>query len=142
MTKHLYPHPSSANVSAVMRANSSSNTRPELRLRSALHALGLRFRVGLAIQTTDLRTRADIVFTRRRLAIFVDGCYWHCCPEHGTNPIVNTQYWSRKLSQNIERDRAVDKSLQAHGWVVFRIWEHTSSDAAARQIATVLEELG
>lgn len=121
-----------------MRANKRENTKPEVLLRSILHRRGLRFRKHLAIQGQGARVRPDIVFTRNRLAVFVDGCFWHGCPEHGTQPKHNAGYWVPKLRRNAERDRKVNDALRAEGWRVLRFWEHTSpEDAAVVVIATL-----
>jgi DNA mismatch endonuclease (patch repair protein) len=114
-----------------MRANRKGETRPEKRLRSVLHRLGYRFRVGLLLRTGDLTVRPDIVFTRYRVAVFVDGCFWHSCPDHGTTPGVNRLYWGRKLAGNVSRDERVNKILVRQGWVVLRVWEHVPAEEAA-----------
>jgi DNA mismatch endonuclease (patch repair protein) len=129
-----YPHPSSAAATAVMRGNRRKNTRPERVLRSELHALGLRFRVDHMIDTGGHRVRADIAFTRPRVAVFVDGCFWHGCPEHGNQPRVNTGYWGPKLRRNFNRDRRNDRELAAAGWTVLRVWEHEEPADVARRI--------
>ncbi|MEX1142786.1 MAG: very short patch repair endonuclease [Thermoleophilaceae bacterium] len=126
-----YPHPTSSDVSRRMRANRRSGTRPEVALRSALHALGLRFRKDHPIRLPDRVVRPDVVFTRQRLAVFVDGCFWHRCPTHGTAPRANSDYWGPKLARNVERDRKVDRSLTAAGWRVVRAWEHEDPAAVA-----------
>jgi len=133
-----YPNPTNATVSAVMRANPKRDTRPEVQLRSLLHAQGLRFRKDLSIQAGGRRVRPDIVFTRRRLAVFVDGCFWHRCPEHGTSPRSNSWYWGPKLDRNVERDREVDQALHDAGWAVLRIWEHEGAEAAVSRIVQAL----
>jgi DNA mismatch endonuclease (patch repair protein) len=133
------PVPSSAAASAVMRGNRRRDTRPEVRLRSLLHRQGLRFRVDLPIAAPGGRPiRADVAFTRLKVAVFVDGCFWHGCPEHGTRPQANASYWAAKLARNAERDRRDVERLEAAGWTVVRLWEHESVDVAA---ATVLEAL-
>lgn len=115
-----------------MRANRRRDTRPEVALRSLLHRHGLRFRCDLSVQTTHRRVRVDVAFTKQRLAVFVDGCFWHCCPAHGQLPKSNSDYWHPKLARNVARDRDVDAALCAAGWTVMRFWEHTpASDAAA-----------
>jgi DNA mismatch endonuclease (patch repair protein) len=114
-----------------MRANKKRDTGPERRLRSALHGQGLRFRKNLEIQAPGLKVRPDIVFTARRLAVFVDGCFWHSCRWHGTRPRRNTHYWLPKLKRVAARDRMVKRVLTRSGWRVLRIWEHVPTDRAA-----------
>lgn len=127
-----YPSPTSAAVSAVMRANRKRDTGPELRLRSALHRRGLRFRVHLPIVVGELRVVPDVVFPRARLALFADGCLWHRCPQHGSSPGSNAEYWSAKLARNVDRDRRVNDGLRAAGYNVIRVWEHEiAADPAA-----------
>ncbi len=84
------------------------------------------------------RARPDVVFTRARVAVFVDGCFWHRCPEHGTSPKTNGGWWRRKLDANVERDRATDATLEAAGWTVIRIWEHEDAVAAADRVEAVV----
>src|SRR4051794_4976178 len=103
----VYPEPADAMVSARMARNRRRDTKPELRLRAALHARGLRFRVDYPVRTDALTVRPDVVFTRWRVAVFVDGCFWHGCPEHGTRPQRNAAYWGPKLQRNVARDRRV-----------------------------------
>ncbi len=122
-----------------MRANRRVNTKPELALRRALHARGYRYRKDYRLDLADgVRVRPDIVFTRRKVAVFVDGCFWHSCPQHGTQPAANTWYWEPKLRRNTERDRAADAALGEAGWMVVRFWEHESIDAAVAQVVEVL----
>src|SRR6266571_3104573 len=104
-----YPYATSPAVSAVMRANRKTGSKPEVEVRRALHRLGYRFRKNLLIHLAGVAPRPDIVFTRRRLAVFIDGCFWHACPEHGTVPRVNTDYWLPKLRRNVTRDRLLDR---------------------------------
>lgn len=121
-----------------MRGNRRVGTQPEARLRSALHGKGLRFRKNHPIVAGEVRVRPDIVFPRSRVAVFVDGCFWHACPDHGTKPKSNTSYWAPKLARNVERDRRVDRGLTGEGWKVVRIWEHEPlSDAAAKVLRAV-----
>jgi DNA mismatch endonuclease, patch repair protein len=128
-----YPVPSSAAASAVMRGNRRLDTRPELALRRLLHGRGLRYRVDFALSIGGVKTRPDIVFSRQRVAVYVDGCFWHACPEHGNQPRANAGYWEAKLRRNVERDRRATQALEAAGWVVIRAWEHElPSDVAAR----------
>ena len=119
------PAATSAAVTRSMLGNKGVNTRPEIALRSAMHAYGLRFRVALPITTAHgRRVRPDAVFTRARLAVFVDGCFWHGCTAHGRTPRANADYWAPKLARNVERDRKQDQQLRAAGWAVVRVWEH------------------
>ena len=139
-----YPHPASPGRAANMRANRRTDTGPELALRRALHRQGYRYRKDyrldlLGEEGPTRRVRPDIAFTARRVAVFVDGCFWHCCPEHGTQPANNTWYWEPKLARNVERDRAADAALAEAGWRVVRIWEHESVETA---VAAVVAALG
>lgn len=124
---------------AIMRANRRRDTGPELALRSALHGAGARYRVDFPIRPAGKRpVRPDIVFTARRIAVFVDGCFWHGCPLHHTKPIANAQYWEDKVSSNRDRDRRTTSTLEADGWTVIRIWEHENPQTAAAQILAVV----
>ena len=107
-----------------MRANRKTGTRPEALLRSTLHRRGLRFRKGILVAAGDVNVRPDIVFTKARVAAFLDGCFWHACPLHGTRPVANAAYWRAKFRRNVERDRLVDEALLRAGWRVVRVWEH------------------
>jgi DNA mismatch endonuclease (patch repair protein) len=118
-----------------MLGNRSRDTAPELRIRSALHAVGLRFRVNARPVPTIAR-RADIVLRRARIAVFVDGCFWHGCPAHYRPPATNQAYWHPKIDANRRRDRDTDERLRAAGWAPLRIWEHEPVvDAVARILA-------
>ena len=121
-----------------MRANKRRDTRPERALRSELHRRGLRFRVDYPVPVEGRSPRADIAFTRKRLAVFVDGCFWHGCPEHSQRPRANSDYWGPKLARNIERDRDQTARLEAAGWRVIRIWEHEPLSAAVARVAAGL----
>ena len=126
-----------------MRAIRRTNTKPELALRSALHRRGYRFRKDYRLDlAAGARVRPDIAFTARRVAVFVDGCFWHVCPEHGRNPEVNEWYWAPKLRRTMERDRAADAALAAAGWRVVRIWEHVSLDDAIARVTAALDDAG
>jgi DNA mismatch endonuclease (patch repair protein) len=103
-------------------------------LRSALHRAGLRFRKDLRLDLGSVRPRPDIVFPRTKVAVFVDGCFWHSCPVHGTQPSRNADYWLPKLARNVERDQQQDAELADHGWRVVRIWEHESLGMAVRRV--------
>ena len=109
------------------------DTRPEREIRALLHARGLRFRVQRPLEF-DRRRRVDIVFPKEKLAVFVDGCFWHRCPEHATFPRANAEFWEQKLARNVERDRDTDARLRASGWQVIRIWEHVEPAVAAGEI--------
>lgn len=123
-----------------MQAIRRSDTRPEVALRSALHHLGYRFRKDLRFAAGGLKVRPDIVFTRRRVAIFVDGCFWHACPDHGRRPTRNEWYWTPKLERNVQRDRAADAALRSAGWTVLRVWEHVDVETAIASARAVLDE--
>lgn len=137
-----YPYPKSAAVTAAMKGNRRANTRPELAVRSELHGRGLRFRKDVVIRTEDVRTTADIVFPRQRLAVFIDGCFWHQCPDHSQVPRANPGYWERKLARTVERDARVTERLRSAGWTVLRIWEHVPAEQAADHIVDALAEIG
>lgn len=122
-----------------MRGNRSRDTGPELALRRLLHRRGLRYRVDFA-PLPGVRRRADIVFTRAKVAVFVDGCFWHSCPEHGTTPVRNADYWVPKLQRNQDRDRETDAQLVTAGWTVVRVWEHEPVDSAAERVEQVVRE--
>ncbi len=122
-----------------MRAIRRTDTKPEIALRRALHRQGYRFRKDYRLDLADgKRVRPDIAFTARRVAVFVDGCFWHACPEHGSKPANNTWYWEPKLRRNVERDRVADAALSAAGWDVVRVWEHESLDAAVTAVLAAL----
>ena len=126
-----YPHPTSPAVTAAMRANRKRDTGPEIRLRSLLHARGLRFRANRLVEVPGLKVRPDLVFSHQRIAVFVDGCFWHSCRWHGTRPRVNTGYWLPKLDRVVARDRMVKARLSRAGWRVIRLWEHLPPERAA-----------
>ena len=133
-----YPQPLNAGRSANMRANRRKDTKPEMALRRALHAQGYRYRKDYRLDLTGARVRPDIAFTARRVAVFVDGCFWHCCPQHGTQPANNTWYWEPKLARNVQRDRAADAALAGAGWSVVRIWEHETLESAVEAVVSAL----
>lgn len=117
-----------------LKGNRRTNTKPELRLRSLLHRAGLRFRVDRRVGNGRSAPRPDIVFGPSRVAVFVDGCFWHSCPEHASVPSVNQDYWLPKLARNVERDVEDTRALEQMGWVVIRVWEHEDMEDAARRI--------
>lgn len=116
-----------------MMSNRRRDTKPEMRVRRILHAAGLRYRID-ARPIAASRSRADIVFTRRRIAVFIDGCFWHRCPIHGTAPKANAAYWGPKLDRNAKRDSDVTAALTAAGWTVLRFWEHEDPRDVAREV--------
>lgn len=127
------PKASSDGARAVMVGNRGSDTTPERALRSALHSRGLRFFKNR--RPAGLNCRADVVFATERVAVFVDGCFWHRCPIHGVAPRTNADYWTPKLDRNVARDRRNDEALRSAGWEVVRVWEHEQPDRAAAYIA-------
>ncbi|GII52795.1 hypothetical protein Pth03_11840 [Planotetraspora thailandica] len=120
-----------------MRSNKGRDTKPELALRRAAHALGLRYRVAYRPIKTVRRT-ADLVFTKARVAVFMDGCFWHGCPEHHTVAVTNATFWAEKVRRTRERDAETDRLLEEAGWLVVRIWEHENSARAAERVAEVV----
>lgn len=120
-----------------MRANRSRDTGPEMALRRELHRRGLRYRVNRPV-VPGVRCRPDIVFTRARVAVFVDGCFWHSCPSHATHPSANADWWRDKLEANVRRDRLNDRQLTEAGWRVVRVWEHEAADEAADHIEAIV----
>lgn len=134
-----YPTPTSPTATKKMRSNRRSGTIPEVLLRSLLHQSGFRFRKDYPIRLPSGKVvHSDIAFPRRKIAVFVDGCFWHCCPDHGTAPKSNQTYWISKLRENVERDKRVTESLLSEGWQVIRVWEHVRPVDAAKQIADTL----
>ncbi|WP_321163513.1 very short patch repair endonuclease [Nocardioides sp. Root151] len=127
-------------VRARMRTQRRADTKPEMELRRELHRRGLRYRVGHPVPGVPRRT-IDIAFTRVRLAVFVDGCYWHRCPIHSVPAKNNGEWWASKLQRNHERDQETNQLLGDAGWAVLRIWEHEGAVAAADTVTRVLNEL-
>lgn len=124
---------------AIMLANKRTDTKPELALRSELHRRGLRFRKDYRLDLGTVKPRPDVVFTRAKVAVFVDGCFWHSCPNHREKtPKTNIDYWVPKLAQNVERDRKHDAALREAGWAVVRVWEHVDVAEAADLVASAL----
>lgn len=109
------------------------DTEPEVRLRRAVWRRGLRYRVDHKI-LPGLRRRADLAFLGPRVAVFVDGCFWHRCPQHATSPKSNRAWWDDKLTRNVMRDRDTDERLRDAGWVVVRVWEHEDPGSAADRV--------
>jgi DNA mismatch endonuclease, patch repair protein len=129
--------PSSDAVSRRMSVQRRRDTEPEVLLRRELHRRGYRFRVNYPVPGRRRRT-IDIAFTRHRLAVFVDGCFWHACPTHATWPGANSTWWRQKLEGNRERDTETEALLAEAGWTVLRIWEHEGVADAARLVAEEL----
>ncbi|WP_101254052.1 very short patch repair endonuclease [Streptomyces barkulensis] len=129
---------SSPGTRASMRANRSRDTKPEIALRKAVHSLGLRYRVA-ARPLPELRRTADLVFTRQKVAVFMDGCFWHGCEEHHTRPSANAPYWSEKVRRNRERDRDTTARLTEAGWLVLRFWEHEDPVEAALKVEAAVK---
>ncbi|WP_435272535.1 very short patch repair endonuclease [Streptomyces parvulus] len=120
-----------------MQAIRSRDTKPEILIRRLVHAAGLRYRVA-ARPLPDLRRTADMVFRSAKVAVFIDGCYWHGCPEHYVPPKTNSGYWSEKVVCNVTRDRDTDDRLREAGWLVLRFWEHEPSGVCADKIAATV----
>lgn len=133
MTSRVTPAPSSEAAQRRMKATRQRDTASELALRSVLHGLGLRYRVDTQI-IKGLRRRADVVFRRERVAVFMDGCFWHGCPEHGTAPKANKSFWKEKIEANQRRDEDTNQRLAAEGWLPIRIWEHEDPQAAGQLV--------
>jgi len=110
-------------------------------VRRAVHAFGMRYRVD-ARPLPDLNRRADLVFSRAKVAVFVDGCYWHGCPDHGTTARTNANYWSSKISRNRMRDAETDHLLEQAGWLVLRCWEHEDAQVVATRVAEIIRSRG
>ncbi|MGW4034379.1 very short patch repair endonuclease [Streptomyces sp. NPDC004838] len=124
-------------IRARMSRQKSRNTQVEIGLRRALHAAGLRYRVHRR-PVKGVRREADLVFGPARVAVFVDGCFWHGCPEHATWPKSNAEFWRRKIEGNRARDADTDAKLAEAGWLAVRVWEHESSDVAAERVLKIV----
>ncbi|SCK15780.1 T/G mismatch-specific endonuclease [Streptomyces sp. LamerLS-316] len=131
--------PSSPGVSARMSRQARRDTKPEVAVRRLLHAAGYRFRVNARVPDMPRRT-IDIVFTRAKVAVMIDGCFWHGCPVHATQPKSNAEWWREKLDRNMARDRETTEHLAAAGWTVLRFWEHEAPDGAAELVAAAVEQ--
>jgi DNA mismatch endonuclease, patch repair protein len=136
------PRASSPATVKVMRSTGRRETQPELRLRRALHRRGMRFLVDVSPPGTNRRRRVDVLLRGARIAVFVDGCFWHSCPEHGRVPKTNSDWWRRKLEGVVRRDRDTDAELASAGWLVVRVWEHEDPEAAADRIAQLSRDRG
>jgi DNA mismatch endonuclease (patch repair protein) len=143
VTKKPLPPESKASslaVRAAMRANRGKDTGPELALRRLLHQRGLRYRVN-ARPLADIRRKADVVFPSDSVAVFVDGCFWHGCPEHYRPATKNSDFWNEKIAANRARDAETSEKLLAAGWTVIRVWEHDDPAAAVEQIDQLIRRL-
>jgi DNA mismatch endonuclease, patch repair protein len=132
------PKPSSEQVSRNMKKVRVRDTGPEMAVRRLLFASGLRYRVNYRPKTPDIgRSSIDIAFPGQRLAIFIDGCFWHGCPEHGDLPKANSKWWCAKFDENRKSDERVTNTLISAGWTVLRFWEHQSPESVFEEIALV-----
>ncbi|WP_062516075.1 very short patch repair endonuclease [Demequina gelatinilytica] len=128
---------STPGVARSMRGNRKRDTKPELAVRRIVHAAGLRYRVA-AQPIRGMRRTADLLFRPTKVAVFIDGCFWHSCPVHGTSPRAHSDYWLPKLERNRERDRETTATLEAAGWLVLRFWEHEDPDEVAASIVAAV----
>jgi DNA mismatch endonuclease (patch repair protein) len=131
------PPASTAVVRARFRRQGRRDTVPELAVRRRLHARGVRYRVDVR-PCGETRARGDLVWKRRKLVVFIDGCFWHACPTCGHQPTANSRWWAEKLAGNVARDRRTDGVLTGLGWRVLRFWEHEDPDAVADAICAEL----
>lgn len=130
--------PSSPAVSARMSRQASRDTAPEVAVRKLLHASGYRYRLNERVPHMSRRT-IDIAFTRAKVAVFLDGCFWHGCPEHATRPKANAEWWRQKLDRNMARDAETTAHLVAEGWTVLRFWEHQTPVEVAEKVAETVD---
>lgn len=128
---------SSPGVRRGMQANKGRDTKPELAVRRAAHAAGLRYRVDHR-PIPSVNRRADLVFTRSKVAVFIDGCFWHGCPDHHTVAKSNASFWAEKVQRNRERDSQTNETLMAEGWAVLRAWEHEHPEVVVERILAAL----
>lgn len=122
-----------------MSRQASKDTGSELAVRRLLHAAGLRYRVEYPVPGMA-RRRLDVAFTRAKVAVLIDGCFWHGCPVHATQPKANAEWWREKLDRNMARDRETTEHLVAQGWTVLRFWEHEAPEEVAARVAAIVEE--
>jgi DNA mismatch endonuclease, patch repair protein len=135
------PNPSSAAVSARMSQARTAGTRPELSLRRQLYRMGLRYRIQYIVKGLPRRT-IDIAFPAARLAVFIDGCFWHGCGLHRSIPKSNARWWAQKLAGNKDRDKNTDERLTDLGWHVIRFWEHDEVADMVEAVRSALADLG
>lgn len=129
--------PSSAAVSARMSRQARRDTAPEVAVRKLLHASGFRYRVNARVPDMPRRT-VDIMFTKAKVAVFLDGCFWHGCPLHATQPKANAEWWREKLDKNIARDKETSAHLEAAGWTVLRFWEHETPEEISAEVSVIV----
>lgn len=134
------PLASSAGVRARMARQRRRDTAAELSVRRIIHSRGVRYRVDMAPEP-GMRCKADLVWRGLRLAVFIDGCFWHGCPVHATRPKANEAWWAQKLDGNVQRDRRTDARLRELGWTVLRFWEHEDPNRVADEICLKLASL-
>ncbi len=132
------PWASSEAARKTMQGNRGRDTKAELAVRRLVHARGLRYRVN-ARPEHDLRRTADLLFTRVRVAVFIDGCYWHGCPQHFSMPATNPEYWEGKIGRNGQRDIETTALLEERGWTVLRFWEHETPATVADSITEAVQ---
>ncbi|MFD0306291.1 very short patch repair endonuclease [Streptomyces sp. NPDC127119] len=130
--------PSSPAVSARMSRQARRDTAPEVAVRKLLHAAGHRYRLNVRVPGMSRRT-IDITFTRAKVAVFMDGCFWHGCPQHATRPKANAEWWREKLDRNMARDAETTRHLVASGWTVLRFWEHEAPGDVAERVAAAVD---
>ncbi|KAF3469618.1 very short patch repair endonuclease [Streptomyces sp. Tu 3180] len=121
-----------------MSRQASKNTGAELAVRRLLHAAGLRYRVEYPVPGIP-RRRIDVAFPRAKVAVLIDGCFWHGCPQHATQPKANAEWWRSKLDRNMARDRETTEHLLAAGWTVLRFWEHTPAEEIAATVRATVD---
>ena len=135
------PAPSSDDAAARMRATRQVDTDAEMDVRRELHRRGLRYRVDYPIRGVT-RARPDIVFTKQKVAVFIDGCFWHSCSQHATTPRANQNWWVEKLAANVERDGRHQSELENAGWLVLRFWEHEDPEDVVSHVESEVRRRG
>lgn len=134
----MKPAPLDDNIRSRMERQRRADTAPEMAIRRELHRRGLRYRVDVRPPVPGVRSRADIIFSAARVVVFVDGCFWHGCPDHFTVPTNNREFWLDKIAANRARDQRNSEALAAAGYVVVRVWEHVDPTTAADEIERVV----
>lgn len=121
--------------SAIMRRIGQKDTRPEILLRKALWARGLRYRKHVRMG----RMRPELMFARAKIMAFIDGCFWHGCPKHYTEPASNASFWREKIQRNQQRDKMANQALEADGWTVIRVWQCEVYKELEKVVARVID---